>query len=81
MDLILLKQKRDYKDVIIETDYNSAHITLTQFGEFIVNSPEGKIKMNFEWLESAYLVKENGILKFKFYFSETINNSTSTIVE
>ena len=77
----IIETKRDYKDVIIETDYNSAHITLTQFGEFIVDSPEGKIKMNFEWLESAYLVKKNGILKFKFYFSETINNSTSTIVE
>ena len=35
--------------------------------------------MNFEWLESAYLVKEDGTLKFKFYFSEAINKTTIKI--
>ena len=35
--------------------------------------------MNFEWLESAYLVEEGGTLKFKFYFSEAIKKTTMKI--
>ena len=63
----------------INTDYNSAHVTLNNKGEFIVQNPSGKVKMEFEWLESAYLIKENGELKFKFYFSDTVNESISPI--
>ena len=63
----------------INTDYNSAHVTLNNKGEFIVQNPNGKVKMEFEWLESAYLIKENGKLKFKFYFSDTVNESISPI--
>tara|TARA_B100001175_G_scaffold102442_1_gene86891 strand:- start:1225 stop:1695 length:471 start_codon:yes stop_codon:yes gene_type:complete len=63
----------------INTDYNSAHVTLNNKGEFIVQNPNGKVKMEFEWLESAYLIKENGELKFKFYFSDTVNESISPI--
>ena len=63
----------------INTDYNSAHVTLNNKGEFIVQNPNGKVKMEFEWLESAYLLKENGELKFKFYFSDTVNESISPI--
>ena len=63
----------------INTDYNSAHVTLNNKGEFIVQNLNGKVKMEFEWLESAYLIKENGELKFKFYFSDTVNESISPI--
>ena len=45
-------------------------------GEFIVNTPEGKQKIVVDWLESVYLVKEKGELKFKFYFSEAIKNTS-----
>jgi hypothetical protein len=31
--------------------------------------------MNFEWLESAYLIRENGDLKFKFYFSDAVKEN------
>tara|TARA_B100000965_G_scaffold207319_1_gene173276 strand:- start:143 stop:598 length:456 start_codon:yes stop_codon:yes gene_type:complete len=75
----IIETKRDFKDIVIDTDINSAHISLNQTGEFIVNTPDGKVKMNFNWLESAYLVKENNILKYKFYFSEAIENSTTKI--
>ena len=75
----IIDGKRDFENITIETDYHSAHITLTHFGEFRVTSPEGEIKMNFEWLESAYLIKEDGTLKFKFYFSEAINKTTIKI--
>ena len=75
----IIDGKRDFENITIETDYHSAHITLTHFGEFRVTSPEGEIKMNFEWLESAYLIKEDGTLKFKFYFSEAIIKTTIKI--
>ena len=68
-----------FKTIDIDSDYNSAHITLTQLAEAKVNTPDGKEKMNFEWLESAYLIKENKSLKFKFYFSEVINLSNVKI--
>ena len=77
--LDIIETTREFKDIVIYTDINSAHISLNQMGEFIVNTPEGKVKMNFNWLESAYIVKENGVLKFKFYFSEAIENSTTKL--
>lgn len=38
-----------------------------------------KAKLAFEWLESAYMVKVDDVLKFKFYFSEAINTKTSSV--
>ena len=70
------ESKRDFKNVIIDTDLNSAHITLEHTGEFELKNPtpDGLVHLSYEWLESAYLIKENGRLKFKFYFSEQIND-------
>lgn len=67
--------KRSFEDVVIDTDKNSAHLSLKQHGEFIVTTPEGKIQMIFDWLESVYMVKEQEQLKVKFYFSEAINDT------
>jgi len=75
----ILSVKRKFEDIIIDTDYNSAHMSLKQFGEFIVNTPEGKVLLEFEWLESAYAVKIENKLKFKFYFSEAINTNTTNL--
>ena len=77
----IIETTREFKDIVIDTDINSAHISLNQIGEFVVNTPDGKVKMNFNWLESAYIVKENGVLKYKFYFSEAIENSTTKLEE
>jgi len=70
------ESKREFKNIIIDTDLNSAHITLEHTGEFELENPtpEGLTFLSYEWLESAYMVKENGKLKFKFYFSEQIND-------
>ena len=76
-DIISVKQK--VEDVTINTDFNSAHISLKQFGEFIVNTSDGKAKLEFEWLESAYVVKVKNKLKFKFYFSEAIKTNTTNL--
>ena len=77
----IVSSKRKFEDVVIDTDHNSAHISLKQLGEFIVNTPEGKVKLEFEWLESTYAVKVDGKLKFKFYFSEAIKTNTTPVVE
>ena len=63
----------------INTDYNSAHVTLNNKGEFIVKTPDGNVKMEFEWLESAYLIKEDDELKFNFYFSDTVSESVTPL--
>mgnify|MGYP000206087062 CR=1 FL=1 len=70
------ESKREFKNIIIDTDLNSAHITLEHTGEFELENPtpDGLTFLSYEWLESAYMVKENGKLKFKFYFSEQIND-------
>jgi len=77
----IISGKRKFEDVKIDTDYNSAHISLKQFGEFLVKTPEGKAKLEFEWLESTYAVKVDGKLKFKFYFSEAIKTKTTPVDE
>ena len=75
----IVSSKRSYEDVVIDTDVNSAHISLKHFGEFIVNTPTGKTKLEFEWLESTYAVKIDNKLKFKFYFSEAIKTNTTNL--
>ena len=77
----IISGKRKFEDVKIDTDYNSAHISLKQFGEFLVKTPERKAKLEFEWLESTYAVKVDGKLKFKFYFSEAIKTKTTPVEE
>ena len=75
----IVSSKRTFEDVVIDTDVNSAHISLKQFGEFIVNTPDGKTKLEFEWLESTYAVKVDNKMKFKFYFSEAIKTNTTNL--
>ena len=75
----IVSSKRTFEDVVIDTDVNSAHISLKHFGEFIVNTPDGKTKLEFEWLESTYAVKVDNKLKFKFYFSEAIKTNTTNL--
>jgi len=75
----IVSSKRSFEDVVIDTDVNSAHISLKHFGEFIVNTPTGKTKLEFEWLESTYAVKIDNKLKFKFYFSEAIKTNTTNL--
>ena len=75
----IVSSKRTFEDVVIDTDINSAHLSLKHFGEFIVNTPTGKTKLEFEWLESTYAVKIDNKLKFKFYFSEAIKTNTTNL--
>ena len=71
----MIESEWDLRDFVIDTDSESAHATLTNIGRFLVKTDSGNIVMNFEWLESAYLIKENDDLKFKFYFSDAVKES------
>lgn len=75
----IVSSKRSFENIEVDSDVNSAHISLTQFGEFIINSPSGKVKLEFEWLESTYIIKSNEEIKFKFYFSEAIKTNTTPL--
>jgi hypothetical protein len=69
-------QLSDYR---ISTDLNSAHASFKNNGTFEVNMDSFKVRYNYEWLESAYLVKANDRLKIKFYFSDNLHISADTI--
>jgi len=67
-------------DMKISTDYNSAHISLANEGRFVVNTDTSKTVLNYSWLESAYLVKQDGKLKIKFYFSDQVGFSQEKLL-
>ena len=69
---IYTKISEKFKNIEIDTDFNSAHVSLEHHGEFDINTPDGKVRLIFDWLESTYLVEKDDELKFKFYFSEAI---------
>lgn len=69
----------ELSDFRISTDYNSAHISLFNTGNFVLQTDSTKIRTKYEWLESAYMVKEEGKLKIKFYFSDNISMESGTI--
>jgi hypothetical protein len=69
----------ELSDFRVSTDYNSAHVSLFNRGTFVVEADSLKLRLNLQWLESAYLVKENDSLKIKFYFSDNVGMATDTI--
>jgi hypothetical protein len=69
----------ELSDFRVSTDYNSAHVSLFNRGTFVVQADSAKLRLTPEWLESAYLIKENDSLKIKFYFSDNVGMATDTI--
>ena len=66
-------------DFEIDIDNNSAHASLRNVGKFLVDTDSGNVIMDFDWLESAYLVREEGELKFKFYFSDAVKEKVAKV--
>ncbi len=66
-------------DFRISSDINSAHISLFNTGDFIMQFDSAKVHQKYQWLESAYMVKEEGKLKIKFYFSDNISIQSDTL--
>ena len=69
----------ELSDMKISIDNNSAHVYFKNKGRFVTLNNGQKTLLNYEWLESAYMVKVDGKLKIKFYFSDTINQSSKPI--
>ena len=63
----------------ISIDKNSAHAYFKNQGRFVTLNDGKKELLNYDCHESAYLERQDGKLKIKFYFSDTINQSLKTL--
>ena len=68
-----------HSDMKISIDKNSAHAYFKTKGRFVSLNNGKKELSNYEWHESAYLVRVGDELKIKFYFSDTINQKTQSL--
>ena len=69
----------ELSDMKITIDKESAHAYFKNKGRFVTLNDGKKTLLNYEWLESAYMVRVDGKLKIKFYFSDSINQSSKDI--
>jgi hypothetical protein len=60
-------------------DNQSAHAYFRNKGRFVTLTEGKKRLVKYEWLESAYLVRVNGELKVKFYFSDAVNETSEDL--
>ena len=63
----------------ITIDKESAHAHFKNKGRFVTLNDGNKTLLNYQWLESAYLVKIEDKLKIKFYFSDVVNLSSEEL--
>ena len=68
----MIESDWELSDFRITTDFNTAHISLLNKGRFVMQTDSIKLLQKYEWLESAYMVKEGRKLKIKFYSSDNI---------
>ena len=68
-----------FSDIRLSSDANSAHVSMLNTGHFVTKGDSLRTEMNLEWLESAYLVRKNGQLKIRFYFSDGIKREIDTL--
>ena len=66
-------------DFNISIDNQSAHAYFRNKGRFVTLTEGKKRLVKYEWLESAYLVRVNGELKVKFYFSDAVNETSEDL--
>ena len=75
----IIENNWELSDFEIDIDKNSAHVSLRNIGKFLVETDSGHVNMDFNWLESAYLVREEGELKFDFYFSDAVKENITKV--
>tara|TARA_Y100000590_G_scaffold317020_1_gene358553 strand:- start:579 stop:1043 length:465 start_codon:yes stop_codon:yes gene_type:complete len=75
----IIEDDWELSEMTISIDDKTAHAYFKNKGRFVTLNDGQKTLLNYEWLESAYLVKVDGKLKIKFYFSDTINQSSQPI--
>ena len=66
-------------DFNISIDNQSAHAYFKNKGRFVTLTEGKKRLTRKEWLESAYIVRVNGELRVKFYFSDAVNESSEEL--
>ena len=69
----------ELSDMTISIDDETAHAYFKNKGRFVTLNDGQKTLLNYEWLKSAYMVKVDGKLKIKFYFSDAINQTSQQI--
>ena len=74
-----IEDEWEFSEFEIDIDQNSAHVSLRNVGKFLVETDSGNVIMNFDWLESAYLIRDEGELKFDFYFSDAVKESITKV--
>jgi|TARA_B100001094_G_C18173268_1_gene796408 hypothetical protein len=75
----ILENEWELSDFHIDIDENSAHASLRNIGKFLVETDSGNVIMDFDWLESAYLIRDGEELKFDFYFSDAIKETVTKV--
>jgi hypothetical protein len=75
----MIESDWELSDFRIKTYNNTAHISLLNKGRFVMQTDSIKLLQKYEWLESAYMIKEGGKLKIKFYSSDNIKLESVTI--
>ena len=69
----------EVSDWEINIDKESAHAFFKTSGRFVTVNDGKKMLLNYQWLESAYLVRINGELKIRFYFSDATQQTSKEI--
>ena len=68
-------------DFNISIDNQSAHAYFKNKGRFVTLIEGKKRLLRKEWVESAYMVRVNGELRVKFYFSDAVNETSEDLSE
>ena len=69
----------ELSDFRISKDNHSAHASFFNRGTFLVQPDSVRVRIQLEWLESAYLIRDGEALKIKFYFSDRVGMQSDTI--
>ena len=67
-------------DFRVDTDAGSAHVFYRNHGVFrSLDGNGGVVVTTVDWLESAYLVRRDGMLKLRFLQSDDVESSSRTV--
>ena len=74
---IAISRKWDLSNWSISIDINSAHVSYKNNGTFVTSIEDQEVTTNPVWLESGYLVLNDGKLKIKYFQSEEVSDYLS----
>lgn len=71
-----------FSDIKVSLDEHSAHLSYVNTGQFIypdVSDPSLTMREDNVWLESVYLIQEEGDLKIRFLQSDNISRQVTAL--